>query len=370
MLEENVFRRRLDEIRNLVQRKNADFAFITPSPNYQYLTGYAYEMHERLVALLVRPDDDPCIIVPAFETSDHARNTWIREIVPWNEDENPYNIIADFIGKRTDGVRVLLDDTLPLGIFRRLAQKLGGIDHFDSLTPYLERMRQVKSNDEIKLMKEAGKIIDKAVMNAFQQASVGMTELEVRQVVLNEIACHGASQTFAAIQFDKNTALPHARSGDSELRPGNMVLMDCGCTIAGYHTDMTRVGVVGEPTDEQKRIHSIVLHALETAIERIGPGTACGAADGFARKVIQEAGYGEYFTHRLGHGIGLEVHEPPYLVRGNSQVLEQGMTHSIEPGIYLEGKFGVRIEDLAAITSDGLEVLTYSPKDLFIIDIR
>jgi Xaa-Pro dipeptidase len=148
-----------------------------------------------------------------------------------------------------------------------------------------------------------------------------------------------------------------------------MVLMDCGCSLDGYNTDMTRVGVAGEPTNDQKNVHSIVLRANESAIEKLKPGLQCGAADGIARRIIEEAGYGDEFTHRLGHGIGLEVHEHPYITRGNAQLLEPGMTHSVEPGIYMEGKFGVRVEDLVAITESGAEVLTFSPKELFVIAV-
>ena len=132
---------------------------------------------------------------------------------------------------------------------------------------------------------------------------------------------------------------------------------------------MTRVGVAGDPTDEIKRVYGIVRKAEETAISKITRGMICGTADGLARRVIEDEGFGDFFTHRLGHGIGLEVHEPPYLVRGNSAELDIGMCHSVEPGIYLEGKFGIRVEDLVNIKEDGPEVITYSPRDLILIDI-
>ncbi|MBE0525298.1 MAG: M24 family metallopeptidase, partial [Candidatus Thorarchaeota archaeon] len=148
-----------------------------------------------------------------------------------------------------------------------------------------------------------------------------------------------------------------------------VVLMDCGCTLDGYNTDMTRVGVAGKPTDEVEIVHSIVLKAEETAIAKISLGMNCGTADGISRRIIEDEGYGDFFTHRLGHGIGLEVHEPPYLVRGSTQILGEGMCHSIEPGIYLEDKFGIRIEDLACIHEDGPEMLTFSPRNLIIMDI-
>ena len=369
MLETSVYRRRLDEIEHVLQKNSADFALLTPSPGYQYLTGSPYQMHERLVALLVMLNEEPRIIAPSFEVSDHANNTWVSEFLPWNEDEDPYAILADAVGKNPKGFNVMFDEKLPLGIYWNVQKAIGGFQETKSLTPHLENMRLIKSQEEIDMMKQAGQIIDKAVMRAFQSAKVGMTEKEVQQIVQNEIATHGASQTFAAVQFGKKTALPHARSSDRELREGDMVLMDCGCSIEGYNTDMTRMGVVGEPSDEQEKVHSLVRLAEETALERLKPGMTCGTADGIARRIIEEAGYGDEFTHRLGHGIGLEVHEHPYIIRGNAQLLEPGMTHSVEPGIYQEGKFGVRIEDLVVVTENGVEVLTYSPRDLFIIDL-
>jgi Xaa-Pro aminopeptidase len=229
-------------------------------------------------------------------------------------------------------------------------------------------MRLTKSDKEIEMMKKAGHIINDAVLKAFREAKIGMTELEIQQIVHKEIRRQGATPTFAAIQFGENSAIPHAAAGGRELKKGDVVLMDCGCTFEGYNTDMTRVGVVGSPSEELERVYSTVLSAVETAVENIVPGLACGAADGLARRVIDDAGYGDYFTHRLGHGIGLEVHEPPYIVRGSSQELQPGMCHSIEPGIYLEGKFGIRIEDLVCIREGGPELLTFTPRDLIQID--
>jgi Xaa-Pro dipeptidase len=259
---------------------------------------------------------------------------------------------------------VLLDDSTPLGVYRKLETTMGGFAKTGSLSPMINTLRIIKSDKEIELMKKAGHIINVAVLKAFDEASVGITELEVQQIVHKEIRRQGAVPTFAGIQFGENSALPHSAAGPRVLKMGDVVLMDCGCALEGYNTDMTRVGFVGSPTEEIERVYSIVRHALETAIQNIAPEMACGAADGLARRVIDDAGYGEFFTHRLGHGIGLEVHEPPYIVRGSSLTLKPGMCHSIEPGIYLEGKFGVRIEDLVCIRENGPELLTFMPRNL------
>jgi Xaa-Pro dipeptidase len=369
MLEESVYRTRIEQVQKQLDANEADCAFLTPSPNYQYLAGYHYQMRERLVTLLIRRGADPVLVVPAFEETDHASRTWIKQILAWHEDENPYTLIADTIGKRNDSLKILLDDSLPLGVYWSLEKALGGFRKALSITSAINALRLLKTESEVALMREAGHIIDDAVMRAFREAQMGMTELQIRQIVNEEIIRQGATPTFAAVQFGRNSALPHADSGTRELRKDDVVLMDCGCSIDGYNTDMTRVGVVGEPSEEVEMVYSIVRKAEETAIEKISKGMVCGIVDGIARRVIEEAGYSDYFTHRLGHGVGLEVHEAPYLVRGNPQELGVGMCHSVEPGIYLEGKFGIRVEDLVYIRDEGPEVITYSPRDLIIMNL-
>ena len=349
-----------------IETSSADFAFLTPAPSFQYLAGYKSQMRERLLALVIRKDEAPTIVAPAFEVSIHSSQTWIKDFLHWAEDENPYTKVADLVGKNKVA---LLDDSLPLGVYWSLEKALDGFRDSASVTPLIDDMRISKSEIEIELMKKAGHIIDDAVSKSFAEAQKGMTEVDLQQIVQTEIRHQGATPTSAAVQVGENRALPHASPGSRELRKGDVVLMDCGCTLDGYNTDMTRVGVVGEPTEEIKQVHSTVLLALETAMEKIKVGMACGAGDGVARRVIDDAGYGEYFTHRLGHGIGLEVHEPPYIVRGSSQTLQTGMCHTIEPGIYLEGKFGVRIEDTVCMREDGPELLTFTSRDLIQLDL-
>jgi len=369
MLADSIYKDRINGIQSKLEESGADFALLTPSPSFQYLAGYEYEMRERLVALLIPRGKEPSIVVPTFEASDHEHNTWIKDFICWDEDEDPFlKIKSEFTSLRENPV-VLLDDNMPLGMYWRLERAYSNFKGIISVTPFINEMRLLKSGDEISLMKKAGEIINHAVMTAFKDAQIGMSELEVQQIVHHEIIRKGAKPTFAAVQFGENSALPHAGSSTRILKKGDLVLMDCGCSVDGYNTDMTRVGVAGEPTEDMKRIHSIVLKAEETSIEKITKGMTCGTADGIARRIIENEGYGDYFTHRLGHGIGIEVHEPPYLVRGSTQVLNTGMCHSVEPGIYLEGRFGIRIEDLACVREDHLEVITYSPKDLMQMDV-
>jgi Xaa-Pro aminopeptidase len=369
MLEASVYKERLDRLHGHLATSDTQLAILTPSPGFQYLTGIDYVMRERLVALLIQPEAEPKLVVPAFEESDHAAHTWIENLESWAEDVNPYKMVADLAGTEKASTTVMLNNDMPIGVYWSLEQAFGGFKSAESLTPFISSMRLKKTDFEVDLIKKAGRIIDKAVMKAFWEARIGMSESQVKQIVENEVVRLGAKPTFAAVQFGENSALPHHESGARELAKGDLVLMDCGCSLEGYNTDQTRVGVVGEPTEEMERVYSIVLKAEETAIEQLKAGLTCGSADGIARRIIDEAGYGERFTHRLGHGIGLEVHEPPYLVRGNSQELQPGMCHSVEPGVYLEGNFGIRMEDLVCVGESGVEALTYSPKDLHRIEV-
>jgi Xaa-Pro dipeptidase len=369
MLDDKVYKKRMKRISEELRSNNVDFAFVTPSPAFQYLTGIQREMSERLIALIITPDSEPCIVAPSFEVSTLTQHTWVEDFVPWVEDQDPYKVVVETASLKKAHPSVAFEDATPFGVYRSVATAFGDFERVSTITPFIDGMRLVKSEEELSLIEKAGHIINDAVRTAYESAKLGMTELQLQRIVKDVIVQAGATPTFAAIQFGENSALPHASAGNRELKKNDIILMDCGCTLGGYNTDMTRVGVAGPPTDEQKKIHSIVLEAEQTAISKIEPGLACGAADGFARRVIEDAGYGEYFTHRLGHGIGLEVHEHPYLVRGNSQLLESGMTHSVEPGIYLEGKFGIRIEDLVCVRPDGAELLTFMPRDLFIVDL-
>ncbi|NHJ13126.1 MAG: aminopeptidase P family protein [Candidatus Thorarchaeota archaeon] len=368
MLDSKVYKTRMSRVQEFLMEQKLDFAFLTPSPSFQYLTGIQREMRERLIALIITPEGKPRIIAPSFEVSTLTQHTWIDDFLPWVEDENPYEVFFGCVGKTTNRYNAAFEDLTPFGVFRSVERVLKQIERIATISPLINSMRLVKSEDEVFLMEKAGHIINDAVTKGFELAEIGKTETELKRAVEDAVIQAGAASTFAAVQFGENSALPHAESGSRELRKNDIVLMDCGCSLGGYNTDMTRVGVVGTPTEEQEKIHSIVLHAERTAIEKLTPGMTCGLADGIARRIIEESGYGEQFTHRLGHGIGLEVHEPPYLVRGNSLQLQPGMTHSVEPGIYLEGKFGIRIEDLVVIRSNGAELLTFMPRDLYTID--
>jgi len=226
---------------------------------------------------------------------------------------------------------------------------------FSLASPLMRRMRMRKSPEELEALSKAAAIADTAFEELSQMRIIGMTELEVARsleaVMLREGAEGAAFETLVA--SGPNSALPHHRAGQRRIKPGDVVILDFGCRVDGYCSDITRTLVCGKPSALVQDLHEIVLSAQERAVDVIRPGIAAQEVDRAARQVISEAGYADRFTHRTGHGIGLDVHEEPYIVEGNTLTLEEGMTFSVEPGIYLPGKFGVRVEDIVVVTESG-----------------
>ncbi|HEX7880459.1 MAG TPA: aminopeptidase P family protein, partial [Candidatus Eisenbacteria bacterium] len=223
--------------------------------------------------------------------------------------------------------------------------------------PLLDRMRSMKSVEEIDRIRRAGDLAEAAVHVARLHLREGMSELEAAEILIDAVKTEDGFHE-PLVQFGPNSAIPHATAGSRRLERGQMVLFDLSGVVGGYLSDITRMTTFGDATVEMKKVYDIVHEAQQAAIAVAGPGVACQEVDRAARQVITRAGYGEFFTHRTGHGLGLDIHEPPFLVEGNATPLEPGQVVTIEPGIYLPGKFGVRIEDDIVITADGAEVLT------------
>jgi Xaa-Pro dipeptidase len=217
----------------------------------------------------------------------------------------------------------------------------------------------VKSEDELDYIRKSCRITDEALGAAFQSLREGMTEIELNSIISDGMKRLGGVPQFGIVLFGNRAALPHGTPSTRKLSKGDIILVDTGASYEGYYSDITRTIVFGKPTGRQQRIWDIVLRANKLAFEAIKPGTTCENADKVAREVITEAGFGKYFIHRLGHGIGLQGHEHPYLVGGNRLALEVDMTFSIEPGIYIVGEIGVRTEDTALCTKNGCESLTH-----------
>jgi len=347
------------------QRLMAQLGFaamlVEPGANMVYFTGIEWARSERLFAFLLPATGKPVVVAPAFEQQRAEDQVAGRfEIRVWQEDQNPEALVADVMkdwGVATG--RLGIDPSARTFVLTELALARPGMA-FGSAANVVNQCRGVKSAHEIEIMKFANQTTRDAYRAAFKTLRVGMTQADLAQNVSAEMKKLGY-QGGALVLFGESSAYPHGLPKPRSLEENQIVLVDGGLSVHGYQSDMTRTVVFGTPTAEMKKVFDVVHEAQARAVAFAAPGKKCGDVDAVARKVITDAGYGpayRTFTHRLGHGIGLEGHEWPYLVRGSEIVLEPGMTFSDEPGIYQYGKFGVRLEDIMAITESGAEMMT------------
>jgi Xaa-Pro dipeptidase len=301
------------------------------------------------------------VICPAFEVERIRRATPVAQVRGWEEHEDPYRLLGDTVrGLRSAG-RAALEPTTEYHTFRRFAEALPGWEWTDG-APLTERLRIIKTPEELALIRRAVEITEAAIAATFARLAPGMSERDVARLLAGEMQQRGASGG-GLVQFGASSALPHGGPGGTTLAREMVVLIDCGCRVTGYTSDITRTMWYGDaPPEEFRRVFNLVHDAQTAAMELGRPNvTECQALDRVARAVIAEGGYGRFFTHRLGHGMGMDGHEAPYLVEGNTLRLEPGMVFSIEPGVYQLGKFGVRIEDDCVMTDSGIQVLSTRP---------
>jgi Xaa-Pro aminopeptidase len=225
----------------------------------------------------------------------------------------------------------------------------------------MAQLREIKTADELSLLRCSAEVTDAVYEECLPALREGMTELEMQEVIAQAYKRRGTRPAFAIVCFGANSALPHHHTGESRLKRGDIVVLDIGCVLDGYASDITRTVAFGDPDPEAFRVYEVVYAAHRAAFEAGRPGVTCESVDRAARAVIEQAGYGENFIHRTGHGIGLSTHEPPYIVEGNTRLLEEGMCFSDEPGVYLPGRFGVRVENIVTVTADGLRYLNADP---------
>lgn len=336
----------------------------TPGTNLQYLTGLTIHRMLRLTAHILTGDGDTALVAPSFEESNIRRVMTEGDLISWDESADPYRLLAErLVSRFGPGVRVGIEPTTWFWMSERIRAALPGEARLVDAGPILDRLRSVKSPAEVEKIRRAGELAEAAVQVARFHLREGMTELEAADILVEAVRTEDGSHE-PLVQFGPNSAIPHATAGHRTLARGDMVLFDLSGLVGGYLSDITRMTTYGDATPEMKRVYSIVLEAQQAAIAAARPGVSCQVVDRAARQVITRAGYGEFFTHRTGHGLGLDIHEPPFLVEGNEAVLEAGQVVTIEPGIYLPGRFGVRIEDDILITASGAEVLTEGQPDL------
>jgi Xaa-Pro dipeptidase len=330
--------------------------FIAPGTSLRYFTSIRWWPSERILALLIPRHGHPFLVSPSFEEGRlREQLQWPIEIRTWQEDESPFAIAAKTLSDRgvTTG-QVGVDAPMYYGFFDRMRQAATALD-FVSGSPVIDLCRAQKSPHELELMRLACDATFDVYKVLFASLREGMTQRQVGRMLELGFAKMNLEGD-ALVLFGPSAALPHGTHEEQILREGMGILIDGGTTVEGYHSDITRTGVLGKPTEKLQRAFEIVRGAQDAALAAAVAGHECGSVDDAARKVIIDAGFGpnyKFFTHRLGHGIGLDEHEYPYLVRGSKIILQPNMTFSNEPGIYVPGDYGLRLEDDMAISETG-----------------
>lgn len=364
VFDDSVYAKRLARAQSLMRQHQMDGLFATPSTNLQYLTGINTFRSERLIAAFIPSRGETEIVCPYFEEERIRRGSVVQKILTWREEENPYALLGKILADwRMQRPRIGIEPTTAYDNVVRLRKTVPGAVVMDG-GPVFDQLRLIKSEAELQAIREAISATLGAIMATHSALKEGMSEREVAGVLSSEMDKLG-SPGGGLVQFGPSSALPHGGPGNSKLAHGTVVLIDAGSRIRGYTSDITRTIFWGaEPPAEYKKVFNTVRAAQEAGMLAAQPGVECQAVDHAARKVIEKAGYGHYFTHRLGHGLGMDGHEYPYLVKGNTFKLQAGNVVTIEPGIYIPGKFGVRIEDDFVITEKGAIPLSPLSKNL------
>jgi Xaa-Pro aminopeptidase len=352
---------------------------VTPGYDLRYLIGSRAQTFERLTALVVpaasggqeRSDSgvgsDPVAVVPRLELAalrESAAGDLGLELRDWVDGENPYDLVALALGGHA---RVAVTDSMPALHLLPLAERLGAVPVLG--TEIMAALRMIKDPAEIGALRAAGAAIDRVHARVPEFLKPGRTEAEVAALITKAIVAEGHSEAaFVIVGSGPNGADPHHECSDRELQTGDIVVVDIGGPVEpGYHSDCTRTYSIGAPTPEIAEQYAVLQRAQAAAVAAVRPGVTAQQVDAAARDVLAEAGLAEYFVHRTGHGIGLSVHEEPYIVAGNSLPLAEGMAFSVEPGVYLPGRWGARIEDIVIVTADGALAVNERPHDLAVV---
>jgi Xaa-Pro aminopeptidase len=361
------YRARARKVANAASEHGLSGVLVTPGPDLVWLTGYRpTAITERLTVLVLRPDLEPTLVVPALERHDaeQAEGVTGMEVIAWSDATDPYQAVAPLL--RSDGAYGISDSAWALHLLG-LQGRLPGTT-YRSLTDALPLMRAVKGPDELARLAAAAAAADATYREILEAPFAGRKETDVAAELADLLRSFGHEQVdFTVVGSGPNGADPHHEAGDRVIRDGDAVVLDFGGLRYGYGSDTTRTVCVGEPTPEIRDVHEVVRQAQQAGVDAVRPGATCQDVDRAARAVITEAGYGEAFIHRTGHGIGVTTHEPPYIVEGEEQPLVPGMCFSVEPGIYLSGRFGVRIEDIVTVTDSGVARLNDTDHGLGIV---
>ena len=360
---------KLQQLQSYLQEQNIDAAFVTTPDNVFYFSGFKSNPHERLLGVMVFKEAEPFLICPKMEVPDAISAGWNYEAVGHLDTDNAWEVLANAIKSRGVDLSSIAIEKSHLTVERLEAlQQFYPQANFVRLDHKINDLRVIKDQAELEKMREAARLADFAIEVGCKEIAEGKTEMEILTAIENAIRQKGYSMSFETMVLSgPKAASPHGTPGDRKIQKGDFILFDLGVIYEGYCSDITRTVAFGEPTDEQIAIYQAVRNANENAIAAVKPGIRAMDLDKIARDTIADAGYGEYFTHRLGHGLGISVHEFPSVTGTNEMVLLPGMVFTIEPGVYNTEIAGVRIEDDVVVTADGVEVLTKFTKELIIL---
>lgn len=363
---------RLDKLTASLRTSELDAVILNPGPTLKYLSGLNFHLMERPVVLFIAPDQDPVLVLPELELP--KVDLFPYKVQAFAYGENPsewdaaFRKAAQALGLEAKRIGVE-PRQLRLMEFRHVKAGAPEAEYPDA-TDVLSELRLKKDKAEVDAMRKAVKIAQDALEAVIPQIKIGMTEHELSSELVMQLLKHGSEPElpFAPIiSAGPNSANPHASPTERKLQAGDLLVVDWGAAYDGYISDLTRTFAVGEVDEEYKKIHAIVQESNAAGRAAGKPGAPCAAVDKAARDVIEKAGYGKYFTHRTGHGIGMEGHEAPYMRGDNMQLLEPGMAYTVEPGIYLTGRNGVRIEDDMVVTDTGVESLSDMPREIRVV---
>ncbi|HZG27141.1 MAG TPA: Xaa-Pro peptidase family protein [Ensifer sp.] len=360
---------RLAALRARMAETGTGLVALGPGSHMQWAVGFHTHADERPCLLLVAPEKE-AFLMPALN-AEGAREMTDIQFFEWADAVGPVDALKTAlaaIGADAPGI-VALDETMRSD-FTLLLLDILPADTKRAFTPdTLGALRMRKDEQEYATLKMNALIADRAMLKAFDAAKPGVTELELAEVVKAHFLSEGASVEFAIIGGGGNGAFPHHATGSRPLARGDAIVIDIGGRKQGFPSDITRMAVLGEPPEGYLEIHAIVERAVQAALKAARPGVKAKDVDAAARNVISEAGYGAYFVHRTGHGMGIDGHEPPYVTATSETVLDEGMVFSIEPGIYLPGRFGIRLEDIVILRRDGPEIFSGLPRDLKVVQV-
>lgn len=360
----------IDRLARWLAEKGYAFAFVNSIPNVFYLSGFYCDPHERLLAVLVFPDGPPLLVCPEMEISRARGDGWQQPVLGYTDIQNPWEMIGDALRKRVGANPAIAVEIefLPLARAEALQNEFPGSKLVPADTK-LQALRSLKTPAEVDNMREAARLADRAMEVAVSSLAAGVTEVEVAAEIEHSMRKLGAPRmAFSTIVlFGPRSAMAHGVPGKTPLKPGDLVLIDLGVVSRGYCSDITRTFAFKDISPEFREIYQVNLEAQLAALAACRPGNPVGLVDQAAREVITRAGYAKHTGQRVGHGIGIQVHEYPSMTGDNEDIMQPGLTFTVEPGLSFEGAGGFRIEDDVLIMPDGCEILTKFPKELQVI---